>query len=183
MNTNKILFLDFDGVLNAVETMILRPGQNKSSLVLGFDKHLMLTLNFLCRTVPDMRIVISSSWRKIDTFPEILDMMWDAGFKYTDRVIGVTPSLNVERGYEIEQYCKFNDIHNYCIVDDSIDMLPTQLDRFVRTNPMIGLTMLDVLRIVKIFDNTNEFYKDNKFYIDTFDPTGRNPPHTFTKRD
>ena len=78
-----ILFLDFDGVLHPT----------------GQDGPVCATLKFchlpaleaLLRSVPDVRIVISSSWREQMPFTQLLAPFAD---DIRARVLGVTPALH-----------------------------------------------------------------------------------------
>jgi hypothetical protein len=41
-------------------------------------------------------------------------------------------------------------ISNYCIVDDDDDMLKSQMNNFVQTDPLIGITRKDYRKIKQI---------------------------------
>jgi len=164
-----VLFLDFDGVLNSVQSEILskkddweqrKAGEDAYNLTL--DKYLMSILNLLFEYVPETKIVISSSWRLHYSIEEICELMKDNGFKYTSRIVDKTPYTYKARGYDIEQYCKEHNIDLYCIFDDSDDMLDEQKKYFVHVNANIGLTIVDVLKAVNIFDPEHKILKKYK---------------------
>lgn len=86
-----ILFLDFDGVLNHHRTPTRHtfPG---GCTYLGIDPRNVERLNRICEAVPEMRIVVSSTWRtSYDAF-QLGQVLTEQGFKYPDRIIGATPT-------------------------------------------------------------------------------------------
>lgn len=153
----KVLFLDFDGVLNSFEYCITRKPTNE--LLLMLDPRSVDLLNLVCRSLPDLSIVISSSWRKTHTLKEICEILNGCGFLYSNRIIGITESLYTKRGIEIDSYRTNHEISEYCIIDDDSDMLEHQLPRFIRTNDMTGITVYDALNIIKLFDPENKIIK------------------------
>lgn len=150
----KVLFLDFDGVLNSLEYCFLRKPDDE--FIVRFDPRLIEMLNFVCREIPELKIVISSSWRKINTLDAIKELLSSYGFLYTETIIDKTPSLNTIRGFEIEDYCTKYNITQYCIVDDDRDMLESQMKNFVRTDDVVGLTFYDALKIIHILNPDNQ---------------------------
>lgn len=162
LNTKPYLFLDIDGVLNSIEYYLVRVDTPNDE---GIDRHAITLFNLLLKEVPDLQIVVSSSWRKIHTIEYIKDCLQRHGFLYYENIIDYTPSLHTIRGLEIQDYCKEHNIVNYAIIDDDRDMLPEQLLRFVHTNGMTGITIGDVIKIIGIFDKDNELYKDLIFYV------------------
>ena len=162
MNIIPHLFLDIDGVLNSIEYYLVRVDTPNDE---GIDKHSISLFNLLLKEIPNLQIVISSSWRKMHPIEYIKDCLERHGFKHSKNIIDYTPSLHTIRGLEIQDYCKRYDIVNYAIIDDDRDMLPEQLLRFVHINGMPGLTIFDVLKVIGIFDKDNELYKDLDFYL------------------
>ena len=114
----KILFLDVDGVLNIMGASYYSHGFNN----IGNDpieRHLMVRLEFILERVPDLNIVISSSWfekqlkRKLDKLR----------FKYLNCIIGSTPRKKKFRGEQIREYLSDygHNIETYVVIDDEID--------------------------------------------------------------
>lgn len=165
----KIIFLDIDGVLATTEYLkdgywALNPEKQKL-----FSEIIKQT---------EAKIVISSSWRK-HTLEDTKDYMSEAGFLFTDEIIGVTIRayhyiekgihLSIPRGVEIKQWIDTN-IHsnngrdfarkklrfdyNYLILDDDNDMLLEHKNNFIRTNGNIGLTEKEVLQAINILNET-----------------------------
>lgn len=146
----KIIFLDIDGVLNCgntfVETnglrkafnIILKEVNNKDLYSKIFLKEMLLEIDYnkliLLKEIVDLtgaKIVISSSWRMLMSYPLVEEYLVSLGLP----IIGVTPKLN-NRGEEIDSYIKENGIKNYIIIDDEVfsDFTEEQKFNLVKTN-------------------------------------------------
>lgn len=102
----------------------------------------------LLERVPDLKIVISSSWRHlgIDQCKKTLD---SNGID-SSRVIGVTENELGERGGQIKAHLARNtNITGYVALDDESDFTG-MMDHLVKTNPHIGLTESDVEKAIEI---------------------------------
>lgn len=163
-----ILFLDFDGVLNSVayEELNIKVDNFSNCYGLEIDPYAIKLLNLCLRKCKDIKIVISSSWRTEYTINEIGDILFSKGFRYIDRIVGVTPKTFKTRGDDIHAYCIENNVSNYCILDDSDDILSHQRSRFVQTHAANGLTFLDVLKILDIIDKNNVYLQNYKYLLD-----------------
>jgi hypothetical protein len=160
----KVIFLDIDGVLNneifpnafwaICKQVDLKREQAKSlHKVVMRDEY----GNLFCPTaVKQLRwivactgakIVISSTWRSAGL--NEMQTMWQMR-DLPGEVIGVTPFLNTPRGEEIAEWLRENDVDSYVIIDDDYDMLPEQVDSFIKTNPTYGITFKDAERAVQI---------------------------------
>ena len=159
----KIIFLDFDGVLNSTSSFMHWNDKRKQ----GAQIHPYANPNPMCVTLlerlvsagEDVRIVLSTSWRSLGTLDELKEILVNEfGMKkeIADRVIDKTPRndsmLQRKRGFEILNWLEKNKElwKNYVILDDNSDMLVTQLDYFVHTNPDNGLTIDDYRKVRKI---------------------------------
>jgi hypothetical protein len=150
----KILFLDIDGVLAT------RYDDKKDypDHMYGFDPRAMAALNWLCEKVPDMEIVLSSSWR-LSYWNNIKEIMSIRGFKYPERFIDRTirgtyfnnaddfkaaNGESIPRGLEIHHWLKthfkFDEPRAYVILDDDGDMLYWQYYNFIHTRGLEGFT-------------------------------------------
>lgn len=130
----KIIFLDIDGVLNVCYPKRDEYGRH-------FHPHLVENLKYIIdNTGAD--IVISSTWKSKGL--ETLREMW-LERNLPGKIVGLTPYANevaddnniqyydeIFRGDEIQHWIDRNDVDNYVILDDDIDMLPSQMDNFVR---------------------------------------------------
>lgn len=134
----KIMFLDFDGVLNSHQYMVSPRNKNKG--LIGLDPENVQVLNKVFQNEPDLKIVVSSAWRIGRNIWTLRDILSEAGFLYPERVIDKTPnssSKGSDRGYEIYDWMdKFpvnDEITAYVIVDDSCDMAMF-MHKLVRTS-------------------------------------------------
>lgn len=142
----KILFLDFDGVLNSERTRYALgglPDDFRPAERAKFDPVAIALIARLCRH-SDVRIVVSSAWRNLHSVEECAQ---ELGLPIIDQ----TPFLgadvyenNVQRGHEIQAWLDAHpEVTHYAIVDDMDDMLASQQDHFVRTDPNNGLSYSD----------------------------------------
>jgi len=156
----KILFLDVDGVLN-----IMGPSYYSHSFNnIGNDpieRHLMVRLEFILERVPDLNIVISSSW-----FEEQLKRKLEKQrFKYLDRIIGVTPRKKSLRGEQILDYLfEFgHDVETYIVIDDEIDDIcgdkcsKIPKENVVEIDMNEGLSNGNVIDIITKLNDLNQY--------------------------
>ena len=132
-----ILFLDIDGVLNS------RKGWARDKPKTG--KYLtaenVAELRALLEALPDLRIVISSTWRKCMDADELLAIFKAHGLP-AERVIGMTPIRFSDRlrGHEIQEWLDANPGHDrFVILDDDSDMAHL-MPHLVQTSFEDGLT-------------------------------------------
>lgn len=149
----KVLFLDIDGVLNsddyiAAVTWAGEKSRDKYGMV--FDPRCELWLKEIIQRT-SAKIVISSTWRASGL--SVMKSLWKDR-NLAGEVIDVTPfSEQRIRGKEIQMWLNEHKVDQYCIVDDDYDMLPYQIDNFVKTDHMFGLTCYDSNRIINILNN------------------------------
>lgn len=161
----KIIFLDIDGVLNSMKTCEenhLRTGQNgfggffREQETLTHD-HVLWgqdLVNNLKRIVEETNasIVISSTWRKYYSINKFKEMFAVYGWENAP-VIGITDREGPERGREINRYTFSYNIEKYVILDDDSDMLSTQMQNFVNTDPDCGLSEEDAEKAINILNS------------------------------
>jgi len=150
MARHKYLYLDFDGVLNT--------SHDKDPHALN-KKHLDVLNQIMEKHDPD--VVISSTWRCFYPLKVLKEVLVIHGFKYPDRVIGVTPDLSTidengsitvyrdwsVRGREIQKWLDDNIgvqsekaepfLYSICILDD---MSP---DQFGNLRKYLIMTSMD----------------------------------------
>lgn len=170
--TEKIIFLDIDGVLATPE--YLKDGK----WALNPEKQKLLG-KILTKT--DAKIVLSSSWR-YENLEKTKEYMRAEGFLFNNKLIGVTIRahqwlergtgihLSIPRGVEIKQWIdthihsdngknwerkKLGKDFTYVILDDESDMLLEQKNNFVHIKSEIGLTDDDVRSAVLILNKTS----------------------------
>ena len=160
----RIIFLDIDGVLNSSQSAAywyrlykrgLNPIPGAFMRVCPIAYSNLLTILEKC---PDVRIVLSSTWRIHEDYKEKLrdaDVDPDVLGKIIDR----TPiHLSSGRGNEINQWLENHpEVDDFIIIDDdSFDMQPYKEDkRFINTSTALGLTYFEVERIIKYFNGDN----------------------------
>lgn len=142
----KIIFLDFDGVLNRF---------NDGYSLLFLSKECVENLNLLLEC-SKAKIVITSQWRVFHPMSDLRLVLVNAGLKYPESVIGKTPDLlplpqKTSRGDEIEKWLKETNKHvdAFVILDDDDDM-GLFMDKLVQTDSNIGLTKEKVERALRI---------------------------------
>jgi hypothetical protein len=157
----RIVFLDFDGVLNSHEYMRRLGTLGEPVDVAGLDPEAVARLN---RLVSEgcAEVVISSSWRHGRTLDELRAILTAAGF--TGEVVGKTPDCahkpegglwhGAMRGNEVQTWLDLAPLYDvwvaqFVIVDDDSDMAHLA-DRHVKTRFDTGLTDADVDRAVKM---------------------------------
>jgi len=120
-----IMFLDFDGVLH--------PGQSET-----FE--FMPDLYRVLDAIPDLEIVVSSTWRFTET-GEGLRRLFDE--RYKDRVRDVCgPELSVQHGRqaEIEAYAYLHGTRRFIAVDDRQDLFRPDCPWLVLVPRLQGLS-------------------------------------------
>jgi hypothetical protein len=135
----QVVFLDFDGVLHRNTT--------------GTFRKLPQFCQFL-RTHPDVRVVISSTWRLLHPLEELRE------FFETDvrhQIIDVTPDLTVMEGFiavrttrceEIAAWLKAHpEVRYWAILDDEEKLFQKFLERLVLTDSSEGLVDADLVKL------------------------------------
>ena len=168
---SKIIFLDFDGVLNTEyhQRQLQFEGkiwQDKHGA--SFDPEAVKQLQAIVdKTHAD--IVIESSWKYLGL--EAMQDMWKDR-QLPGKVIGITPSaisdnilLSTDldvldssmlhcKGAEIASWLHENNMQEvpYVIIDDEYAILESQLPHFILTNPYDGLTEELAMRAINILN-------------------------------
>lgn len=144
----KIIFLDFDGVLNNPGCYAQASGERVPA-----DPNAVAAINHLIEKTGAI-VVVSSTWRYMGIMHcrENLNRWGVNG-----DVIGVTPRLeHVNRGAEIDKWLKDYEreaVDSFVIIDDDADMEP-HMERLVRTNGRVGMTMADAERAIALLGAT-----------------------------
>lgn len=140
----KILFLDFDGCIAPISF------HHSSS---GFSKAACANVQSVLDKDPNVRIVISSSWRRwgVEKLREILK---ENGIDPT-KVIGVTEEKGgwppENRADQIKDWLeKHKEIKHFVAIDDY--PLPKLDPNCIKTNGYVGFTQKDAEVALKILD-------------------------------
>ncbi len=148
----KIIFLDFDGVMdNEYYDHILskagKPIADEYGLL--FDPECVKNLKHIIdNTGAD--IVISSTWKDLMSYKDILDMWKYRGLP--GFVTDVTPTVSNHRGNEIDAWleeCRHNC--QYAIIDDldASNFNPHQIEHLFVVNPYCGLDEDTAQRVIE----------------------------------
>ena len=151
---NKILFLDFDGVLNTEHYQGLLQYQGKpwqDEYGAFFDPKAVKQLKRIIDAT-DADIVIESSWKYLGL--DAMKELWKVR-NLPGTIIDITPSLlGKNKGVEIaswlSKYAK-QDIR-YVIIDDEYVILDSQLPHFILTNPYEGITEEQANRAISMLN-------------------------------
>jgi hypothetical protein len=116
----QVLFLDIDGVLNSWQSAYLQVRRGKK----GNTELCPIALSNLSELMvknPELKIVVSSTWRLFHTIVELKDILTKQGFEHADRIIGYTPELMGERIHEINKWLEEcpDKVVKYLILDDN----------------------------------------------------------------
>ncbi len=155
---DRIIFLDFDGVLNSLRgyreaRAECRPTGDAYGTV--FDGDCVAALRKIVEAT-GARIVITSSWRFFLDMDDMRKMWVDrqlpaSVYSITPTDLLIDPEEKCKRGIEINEWLRANGpVAGYVILDDDEDMLSGQLPHLVRTDPDIGLTAADADRAINI---------------------------------
>ena len=161
----KIIFLDFDGVMDTAyyDHMLSKqglPGNDPYGTV--FDPNCVHNLRrIIDNTGAD--IVVSSSWKHFMTYKEFLEM-WDArglpGF-VTD--VTPIPDMRRNRGDEIDAWLNECNVEcQYVIIDDldGSNFNEHQIPRLLVVNPFFGLDEDTAERAVILLNSNGQDEED-----------------------
>lgn len=153
----KLMFLDFDGVFYTLGGSIYHRSLvgDKKTAKWEPDPVALSLLSHLLDEFPDMKVVVSSTWRlgnTIETLQEIL------GDKIGPKVIAVTPALpNRYRGEEIKlfldnwnEFYRGGAVEDFIIIDDDRDMNP-YMGHLIWTDSLNGFTTQNLLEAERYF--------------------------------
>lgn len=148
----RVIFLDFDGVLNTEEylaQLTISGKPTKDAWGHLFDPRAIANLGKILDAT-DSVIVISSSWRWIHRLGS-LRMMWEIR-ELPGEILDALPCdvQYISRGEEIEHWLETHGRPDYVIIDDLDEFLPSQRARYVETNPIIGINEADAQKAIEI---------------------------------
>lgn len=132
----KVVFADFDGIIWSYRTYQFSPEACKN-------------FNDLLEQEPDLKIVVSSSWRKLG-LDECKRALNKNGIDST-RVIDKTGDGHDGRGKEIQDWLDQNTgVTSYVILDDETSDMTKLIDRVVKPDRYICLTKAEVKKALDI---------------------------------
>ena len=167
----KVIFLDFDGVLNTenYQAQLYRDGKPQwDDFGQVFDPEAIENLKMVLDAVPDALLVINSSW-KLEGFGKMKELWKKRGLP--GQIHGITPDyvpdlLNIDledydniamlagKGNEVKQWLENNAPEGclYVIIDDVPDFFPEQEAHLVRTDPRVGIRMEDAVKAISLLN-------------------------------
>ena len=146
----KVIFLDFDGVLNS--NVFVLDSTQKAPFFLEDDKMLLLK-NIIDET--NAKVVLSTSWREIwNRDLTVSKQLKDYFDSFDIAVYDVTKCVNYHRPSEIKEWLSRHDVSYYVILDDITDPWDGLDDHVVTTNlDGLGLTEELSLKEIHILNN------------------------------
>jgi len=157
MENEFIIFLDIDGVLNSFKSA----KEHKSYEVL--DSSAIACLDAIIEHC-QAKVVISSSWRIIQTLDSMIKKLDESGMQNSDKVIDITPSLQTrKRQDEILKWREDNSHKGmYLILDDGVQDLQDLRAHLIKTTFAKGLLpwhIDDAIRRVKIMIKNPKLFR------------------------
>ncbi len=174
----KILFLDFDGVLNTENCQVQlrkegRTGRDCDGPL--FDPNAVRNLKRILDAVPDVRIVIESSW-KVEGLGQLRRMWERRGLP--GRIHDVTPDVMSEelltldlsdpdvmtrledlgKGREISQWMEQHAEGEcqYVILDDVPEFAGELATHHVLVRPDVGITAADAEKVIRLLEDSDQ---------------------------
>lgn len=153
----RVIFLDFDGVLNSIQSRHYHRHLSGPPTTLLFRDIwcpiATSNLRLIAEKLPDVHFIISSSWRHGRTLDKLRDILEPFGVPRV-RVDGTTPYSSPkgnERGHQIQEWLTSHpEVTEFVIIDDDSDMVHLR-DRLVHTTWLHGLQFGDVLQVFRLF--------------------------------
>jgi hypothetical protein len=164
----KVIFLDFDGVLNSATSFLHEHNRRKVHKEQGVKGPINQTLSLHCcaafqevlNKYPDVKVVLSTTWRTM------FDLQWlkEKLSEYhidSSRVIGITPEPRItgDRGHEIADWLSQHpEVTHYAIIDDNDWGIIASHgeDRFVHTDWDRGMGLNHAIELMKKLSANNQ---------------------------
>src|SRR5258706_16333764 len=156
----KIIFLDFDDVINSSATKKINftwPDSGTTSRVRGIDDFRVALVNdIFTQAGPGVKVVICSSWRRYHDMDELKSFLWGAGAVFVDDIIGLTPVqlYELEREDEIDAWFEQHyaaggeELEAFVILDN--EACPSFHGHHTRPQNNVGLLIKHVHKSVQI---------------------------------
>ena len=147
MSNTKILFLDYDGVVN---TPMWNPDGKRCRYNMPEDGKVnnfqaVQWVSEFCEKF-GFAIVVTSDWRRDSNW---LECLVNGGLRETVKVIDKTGE-DKTRGREIDNWLKEHpEVEYYYILDDLDQVMGKQKPHFIQTDPSVGFSMTEFMRLRK----------------------------------
>lgn len=147
----KVIFLDFDGVINSTTWLMKVDGHTSR------DKVSEEMVQRVSRIVDETgaKVVVSSTWRKLHNLEELQEILDENGF--TGEVIDRTEiesDVGVERGELIQKWLdQHTYVENFVVLDDVDEMSVIPDEKFIHTKTSEGLTDEQADRAIEVLSS------------------------------
>jgi phosphohistidine phosphatase SixA len=146
----KLILLDFDGVLNSFPFLVREEDFTK------LDPEAIKCLNQIIKKT-QAKVVISSAWRLCHTIEQLKDILKNVGFE--GEIIDLTPRTNGHRGCEILQWLEDCDFEGSILaIDDDPNIAPFEKVH-LHTSFQEGLLEEHIAKGVEILDKNQDEIK------------------------
>lgn len=150
----KVIFLDFDGVLNSEASFRHEIRRKNSRVSDSLSAVACSNLQYILEQDSSIKIVISSTWRKIHTLVELGNIL--SAYGVNAKIIGKTPAtMSSDRGHEINMWLQDNpNVTKFVILDDDYTAggaVVKDKGHFFQTTPEDGLLFKQAKAIAKLF--------------------------------
>lgn len=148
----KIIFLDFDGVMETVFLLPLEDAMKVQYDKFGpmFDDECVNNLRLII-SATNAEIVVASSWKLNLTLKDLQDM-WQSRH-LPGIIIGTIPNINFMNETEIGAWLKQHEVEveDYVILDDmsADNFTQEQQNHFFHVNPSVGLDREIAEKVIK----------------------------------
>jgi phosphoglycolate phosphatase-like HAD superfamily hydrolase len=145
----KVIFLDFDGVLNTPEEWGLRP------MVRALNQQALDNLDELVKR-SGAKVVVSSTWRQFYALDALQEFLRARGVKCVGAFISVTPILYESRDKEIASWLNSHeDIKNFVIIDDN-GIGSMFNEKLILTDASVGLSADNVKEALDVLEGNKD---------------------------
>lgn len=151
----KVLFLDFDGVLNSEASFRMEKRRKTLDTANTLSVVACSNLQYILEQDSSIRIVISSTWRLMHTMVELQNILNAYGVEAA-RIIGKTPAvMSRDRAHEINLWLGDNpNVTKFVVLDDDSDVkalnvIPNSL--VIQTDFEDGLLLSQAKQAAKFF--------------------------------
>jgi glycine/serine hydroxymethyltransferase len=118
---NKYLFADIDGVLNTYAGVMTSErlhgedtyGMSDTEI---WDINAITAFRYVQDQIPDLKIVIHSSWRRTHSVSDFKEIFKKVGLN-PDQIVDIT-HIELSKPESISDYIAVNSIQNFVIIDD-----------------------------------------------------------------
>lgn len=149
----KVILLDFDGVLNSEASFRMEARRKTQNIENTLSAVCCSNLQYIFEHDSDVKIVISSTWRKIHTLVQLGNILNSYGV--TGKIIGKTPSvMSGDRAHEIKLWLEEMPTDTRVVIlDDDSDVLGVKDPRchIFQTSAKDGLLFKQAEQIAKLF--------------------------------